>query len=146
MILCILLGAECFWFYTTVYCGCHRPGHIMSRVNVCMFGGATKLLGFISVADVSAQHTKKHIHTHARARALSLSVFSLAEMKTIGFWIHCLCCLCLPFHHLNKLTVSYKSSYQSLGIEGYTNTVLGDFQQSVVTTWRTHEFVRRERR
>ena len=48
-------------------------GYIMSRVSVCMFGGATELLGFMSVADVSAHHTKKHINTHARARALSVS-------------------------------------------------------------------------
>ena len=119
MILCILLWAECFGFtqlciVVTIGLLLVGIGHITSRVSVCMFDSATELLGFMSVADVSPQHTKKHSHARACALSLSLSIsLSLSSWNENNMVLNSLFVLFMstisPFEPINRLLQEFIS-------------------------------------
>lgn len=73
-------------------------------------------------------------------RPLFLSHFSFLMKKKKNGFMRCPCCLCRK-QALN----CHEICYELHAIGGYSKVALFSFLQSVITTWRTHEFVRLER-
>jgi hypothetical protein len=137
------------WMFHQLHIFCFTQLYLVVAIGILLVGSVCQESAFVCLvvwtrylASCQSQmlrlnkqktHTRTHTHT-------------LAEMKIIGFCTHPVCFLCPPFNHLNQLPDFYKPLCHSHVTEGHTNAVLYHFQQSVVTTWRTHEFVRRDQR